>query len=344
MNFFQYLLLKFSNFLIFIFCLHYRNDALPSMLRLLLTLRFYATGCQTLVAGDFSGVSKSTVSRVVMSVSTSIAQLFPRFVSMPQGREERITTASNFFRLARFPRVIGAMDCTHVKIQSPGKNNFKIRIERNIILQFVSIYLTSSLSISGGDQAEYFRNRKGYHSYNVQAVCGTDLKFYDVIARWPGSCHDPTIFNNSAIKAKFERGDFHDDILLGDSGYENTPYLATPLLNPATATENLYNESQIRSRNVIERAFGVLKKRFPVLSTGIRSNVENVEAIIIACTVLHNIVLDQDFGFPLHDERVNNGDSDDENDNPNNGNEGRAERRNWYVREHLIRNYFSGLL
>eukprot|EP00102_Acyrthosiphon_pisum_P023339 XP_016660549.1 PREDICTED: uncharacterized protein LOC107883951 isoform X2 [Acyrthosiphon pisum] len=51
----------------------------------------------------------------------------------------------------------------------------------------------------------------------------------------------------------------------------------------------LYNESQIRTRNVVERSFGVWKRRFPVLSLGLRLQLKTVQAIIVATAVLHNI-------------------------------------------------------
>jgi hypothetical protein len=47
-----------------------------------------------------------------------------------------------FFQLSGLPGVIGAIDCTHVPIQSPG-----------------------------GQDAEIYRNRKGYFSINVQLIC-----------------------------------------------------------------------------------------------------------------------------------------------------------------------------
>lgn len=50
---------------------------------------------------------------------------------------------------------------------------------------------------------EEFRNRKGYFSLNVQAICDADLKFMNVVARWPGSAHDATIFNNSILRGIF---------------------------------------------------------------------------------------------------------------------------------------------
>jgi hypothetical protein len=44
----------------------------------------------------------------------------------------------------------------------------------------------------------------------------------------------------------------------------------TPLLNPGTPAKQLDNESHIRTRNVAERLFGVLKRRFPILAYGCR--------------------------------------------------------------------------
>lgn len=35
---------------------------------------------------------------------------------------------------------------------------------------------------------------------NVQAVCDAHLRFMNVVARWPGSTHDATIFNNSTLR------------------------------------------------------------------------------------------------------------------------------------------------
>lgn len=61
------------------------------------------------------------------------------------------------------------------------------------------------------------------------------------------------------------------------------------LTNPITKAERLYNESQIRTRNVVERTFGVWKRRFPVLFFGIRLKEETTMAVIQSCAILHNI-------------------------------------------------------
>ena len=46
--------------------------------------------------------------------------------------------------------------------------------------------------------------------------------------------------------------------------------LITKIPEPRTRPEILFNESQIRTRNVVERSYGVWKRRFPVLANGLR--------------------------------------------------------------------------
>lgn len=174
-----------------------------------------------------------------------------------------------FYRIAAFPRVIGALDCTHVKIQSPG-----------------------------GEHAELYRNRKTWFSLNVQTVADSQLKIRDIVARWPGSTHDSTIFNNSALKESLESGVFRGYFIVADSGYKNTSYLATPYLTVDSPLKNLHNESQIRTRNVVERSYGVWKRRFPCLSLGLRIALERVQPVVVALAVLHNIAIDDNDRLP----------------------------------------------
>lgn len=136
-------------------------------------------------------------------------------------------------------------------------------------------------------------------------VCDANLYIKDIVARWPGSTHDQTIFNNSFLKARFENNEFGNSIMLGDSGYALKKYLITPLANPTVNQEQVFNESQIRTRNPIERLFGVLKRRFPILSLGIRLSLDSAKLVIIACAVLHNIELSLNEPDPVNDPFIN---------------------------------------
>jgi len=231
------------------------------MNQLLVTLRFYATGSFQLVVGDTFNIDKATVCRIVHRVTPVIASLCSQYVKFPTSEQERNDVMQMFFKASGLPGIIGAVDCTHIAIQSPGS-----------------------------DSAEIYRNRKGYFSLNVQLVCDCSGFVTDVVARWPGSVHDSTIFDNCHLRAQFETGELKG-CLVGDSGYACRPYLLTPLGNPTTPAETAYNNSHAAARNCIERANGVLKRRFPVLKYGIRLQIKNTLPVIVAAVVLHNIAL-----------------------------------------------------
>jgi len=109
----------------------------------------------------------------------------------------------------------------------------------------------------GGLDAEMYRNRKGYFSINVQTICDADLRIQNIVYTFPVSTHDSTIFNHSNIRGRFERGDMRNSIIVGDSGYALKSYLMTPFLNPNGEGQNIYNKAQIRTRNAVERNYGV---------------------------------------------------------------------------------------
>ncbi|XP_050460860.1 putative nuclease HARBI1 [Cataglyphis hispanica] len=98
-----------------------QNHAISPMNQLLLTLRFYATGNHLLSVADFSGVSKTSSHRIIHRVTNAIARLRPRYIKFPMLAEEIKREQIKFFDIARFPRIIGCIDCTHIKIQSFGK-------------------------------------------------------------------------------------------------------------------------------------------------------------------------------------------------------------------------------
>ncbi|XP_063971447.1 putative nuclease HARBI1 [Lytechinus pictus] len=240
-----------------------RNNPLPVSLQVLTVLRFYAVGSFQRMHGDEATVSQSSVSRVIKDVSEAIARRKRQFMTFPATREEVETTQQQFYDYCRFPGVIGAIDGTHVYIQSPG-----------------------------GEQAMYFLNRKNRYSVNVQVVCDLAGKITSIVARWPGSTHDSRIFNESSLKEQLEARADGAEWLLGDSGYPCLPYLMTPLLNPQGRPQVRYNAAHKRGRCIIERTFGRLKRRFPCLNY-LRVKVDTTFAIIVSCSVLWNISLDR---------------------------------------------------
>lgn len=89
-------------------------------------LRFYATGNHLLAVADMGGISVSTCSRIVKRVSEAIVTLRDEFIKFPDTEEEQSRVKADFYKIARFPNVLGCIDCTHVKIQSPGREIYNI--------------------------------------------------------------------------------------------------------------------------------------------------------------------------------------------------------------------------
>lgn len=235
-----------------------------------------------MVVGDAIGVSQPTVSTILPRVCGAIVTRRQQYISMPETAIECYRTSCDFARIARLPNIIGAIDCTHIRIQSLG-----------------------------GRFGEVYRNRKGYFSLNVQTISDANLKILDIVARWPGSTHDQTIFVNSSIRQRFERGDFGPYVIIGDSGYANTRYLATPFTaaadNQADPIIRQYNPTLVSTRNVVERQYGVWKRRFPILAYGMRlRSAETIQKVIVACAILHNRCIDKKQPEPpTNDEFLN---------------------------------------
>ncbi|CAN8016478.1 unnamed protein product, partial [Ixodes persulcatus] len=249
-----------------------RGLPLTPMLQLLVTLRFYGAGTFQVVTGDLVNVSQPTVCRAVGVVTQLIAKhLFRDLVHFPSAAQFN-TVMLDFFALAKFPGVTGCIDCTHVRIKSPG-----------------------------GDDAEVFRNRKGVFSINVQAVTGPQLQFYDVVVSWPGSVHDSRIFDNSRVRVLYEERRV-PGVLLGDMGYACFFFLMTPLADPGPPNTPRgrqpimifphtirYQKAHIKTRNSVERAFGIWKRRFPCLDMKLQHKPSRAVQIITACAALHNL-------------------------------------------------------
>jgi len=68
--------------------------------------------------------------------------------------------------------------------------------------------------------------------------------------------------------------------------------------------EQLYNESQIRTRNPIERVIGVFKRRFPAMALGLRLSLENSFPVFVATAVLHNIAVQSREDLPPDDHGI----------------------------------------
>ena len=114
-----------------------RSHSLSAKMRVLVTLRFLASGSFLQVVGNtFLSFHKSTVSRVVHQVTKALSAKLNAFIKFPSTRNERDEVKRSLFRIGG----------THVRIKAPSLH-----------------------------EPDYV-NRKGFHSINVQAICNHEGK------------------------------------------------------------------------------------------------------------------------------------------------------------------------
>lgn len=166
-----------------------RHRAIPGILQLCIFLRFVATGSYQRVIGDLVGIGRSSTCKIIKSVARSIASLSKEYIKFPS-REEIQKSSRNFQQICGFPGVVGAIDCTHIRIMPPQR-----------------------------DIAGLFLNRKNFFSINVQVICNEEMRILNIVARWPGATHDSKIFNSSKVCQELEHGIYGPIFLLGDGGY-----------------------------------------------------------------------------------------------------------------------------
>ena len=188
-----------------------RSHAIDGRLQVCIALRFYATGTVLTGHGDHHGVSRASACRVVRRVTSHIMRKNDE-IRFPSTPDEVARTQSDFKLVAGFPRIVSAVDCTHVLLKGAKL----------------------------GEDAYAYINRKREKTINVQLMCDSNFRITNVVARWPGSAHDSRILRHSAIAQEFEDGR-KLGILIGDSGYPLKPWLMTPIAEPRTPAELSYN-------------------------------------------------------------------------------------------------------
>ena len=242
-----------------------RSHSIPTTTQLAVTLQFLATGTFQTVIATSHGISQPSVSRCIAAVTDGLSKVAKDYIEFPN-QTKQIQQQEAFLQKSGFPLVLGCIDGTHVPIIAPSINE--------------DIYV----------------NRKNTHSINIQAICDSELKFIDVVAKWPGSTHDAFMWRMSGINQKISCGDIPivNGWFLGDSGYPLRPNLLTPILSPETPSQRRYSRAFLRTRKTIECAFGLWKSRWRSMDkTGgsLCYSPGRVCRLVVATMVLHNICI-----------------------------------------------------
>ncbi|KAJ1188016.1 hypothetical protein NDU88_004781 [Pleurodeles waltl] len=130
------------------------------------------------------GISQPSFSAFLPKVLDAIISLTTHHVSFPNTQQKQQETKQGFYQINGFPHVLGAIDCTYVRIVPPAATEH--------------LYL----------------NRKHTHSVNVQAIVDHHGLITNIVAKYPGSIHDSFIFCHSTINQHFQDGRYGNGLLV----------------------------------------------------------------------------------------------------------------------------------
>lgn len=261
----------------FALCVYRARKAIEPGHRLLVTLRYMATGETYRGSMRYNHVMPhNTISVIIREVVVAIYNEYRDEVwTMPASAEEWKEVSDGFSSRWNFHHCVGAIDGKHVEIVKPKKS---------------------------GDL--YF-NYKGWHSIVMMAMVDANYVFRWCSVGHPGKSSDAGIFNRSTLKTAFERGTLHlpaadplphDDrntgyFIVGDEAFPLHPWLMKkyPKRN-ITHAERIFNYRCSRARLVVENSFGILANRWRCLTTMMLHPPETVTNIVMACLTLHNVI------------------------------------------------------
>ena len=122
-----------------------------------------------------------------------------------------------------------------------------------------------------------------------------------VLAGWEGLAQDDKVLEDTLFKKDFII--LEKKFYLANAGYHNTNYLLCPYRDvryhlkkqamtgqKPTNKEELFNFRHFSLQNVVEKIFGVTKRRFQILETPAEFTMEVQVKIVLLVTRLHNFI------------------------------------------------------
>eukprot|EP00834_Sanchytrium_tribonematis_P004825 NODE_259_length_11524_cov_0.251028.p1 type:complete len:337 gc:universal NODE_259_length_11524_cov_0.251028:8499-7489(-) len=154
-----------------------------------------------------------------------------------------------------------------------------------------------------------FYNRKGFRSMAGQVVVDAQMRIVSIDVGFPGSVNDASMFAFSNFKqfllTIFTRFD-KSYMLMGDNGYHLREYLITPyqaedILRCSETEQSKLQFNRIFSsvRQIVERIFGILQRRYYILVIGTEYKIELYVKLILCCFMLHNYQIDNNPNYIL---------------------------------------------
>ena len=176
--------------------------------------------------------------------------------------------------------------------------------------------------------------KDGKPSLVLEACCDANLYFWHACFGWAGSMNDINIWDRSPLLKRFLDGSWSTDIdfvfsvdgteftslwFLVDGIYPELARFVKTLEQPMTATDKIYSVWQESSRKDIERAFGVLQRKFHYICRPVEGwYVDEIQKVVETCIILHNMMVververDEEEGLGWYQEVLGDNSTTDE--------------------------------
>ena len=248
------------------------RKAIPARQRLVIALRYLATGCSQQTLSYSFRVGRTTISNILTEVCSAIYEALSNiYLKPPSSAEEWKRISNDFDMLWNMPHVIGAIDGKHIAMDCPK-----------------------------GTGSQYY-NYKGFFSLVLLAVCDARYSFTMVDVGQYGSNNDSGVMLNSEMGQRFDEDSLSippaeklpgcdvelSYYLVGDEIFPLKTWLMRPYPGKLSEEQRIYNYRLSRARRVVENAFGILVARWRLFRSPIRATKENVMRYVLAAVCLH---------------------------------------------------------
>ncbi|XP_018010873.1 protein ALP1-like isoform X1 [Hyalella azteca] len=288
---FNYILKRVEHRLVKQWCNLHQQPIQPEE-RLIITLRYLATGASFHTLSFSFRVGVSTVSKIVSeTVGALWEELHEQHMPVPT-KECFRKIAEDFYKIWNFPNCIGSIDDKHIRVKCPsnsGSMYYNYKQFYSIVLQAVADanYKFVFIDIGG------FGKQSDGGTFQASELSEA-LKYRNL------DIPEPAFLPNTAVKVPY--------VLVGDEAYPLMPFLLKPYGGHNLTIEDItFNQCLSRCRKTIECAFGIIFSKWRLLATCIDTKVEVIDSIVKCICVLHNTIIDKE-GIEHHlTETVNSG-------------------------------------
>lgn len=252
-------------------------------------IRMLAYGTPADLMDESFGVAESTAMECMINFVQGVRHLFGhQYLRRPT--EEDIQRLHHFGEVHGFPGMLGSVDCMHWEWQN------------------------CPVAWKG----QFTRGDYGVPTIMLEAVASMDLWIWHAFFGAAGSNNDINVLDQSPLFTDVLQGrappveftvngkQYNMGYYLADGIYPDWATFAKSITRPQSEKHKLYAQYQESARKDVERAFGVLQKRWAIIRHPARLwERKELADIMYACVILHNMIVeDERDSYSIPDENT----------------------------------------